>query len=152
MFKNKYSNSLAVEMSQDMVDGKIVIHDITKHSTVTNLPSNPDDILVGAQKGTFDDLEVVSGLSGTAPICSVVMETQATKETVVPCVESTANHDVMPCVETPESPEYNPTTVRAKAMEMKNKRQEENALKAMKLCGAVAVTDGMLWGQLFLSR
>ena len=135
MFKDKYSNSLAVEMSQDMIDGKIVMHDITKHSTVTNLPSNPDDVLVGAQKGTFDDLEVVSGLSGTAPICSVMMDTQAaTKEAIIPCVE------------TPESPENNPTTIRAKAMEMKNKRQEENALKAMKMCGAVAVTDGIAVG------
>ena len=48
--------------------------------------------------------------------------------------------------EVPESPESTPAEVRAQAMEMKNKRQEENAIKAMKLCGTVAVADGVAVG------
>lgn len=49
-------------------------------------------------------------------------------------------------LEVPESPEMTPGDIRAKSMEMKNKRQEENAIKAMKLCGNVAEADGVAVG------
>jgi hypothetical protein len=47
---------------------------------------------------------------------------------------------------TPESPEKTPATVRAKAMEMKNRRQEEHAVKAMKQCGTAAIACGAAVG------
>ena len=55
---------------------------------------------------------------------------------------TTTSHSVAP----PESPSNDPAIVRTKTMEMKNRRQEENAIKAMKLCGAVAVADGVAVG------
>jgi hypothetical protein len=45
-----------------------------------------------------------------------------------------------------QSPKNDPSTVRAKAMEMKNRRQEENAIKAMKMCGDNAMADGAAVG------
>jgi hypothetical protein len=44
--------------------------------------------------------------------------------------------------ETPESPEKTPAMIRAKAMEMKNRRQEEN----MKLYGTAAIASGATVG------
>jgi hypothetical protein len=48
--------------------------------------------------------------------------------------------------EPPETPEITPAMVRVKAMEMKNRRQEENAIKSMKLCGTCAIESGAAVG------